>query len=164
MTSPPKYPLEQVLDLKKKRVEDAERVVLQRVKELEAEEEKLHQVEKERDKVKLHLNEKLLQLRTTLDQGTTSSEILQMKVYIKVVEEELEQANEKVNNQKKQVEAAEKRLEEAKEDVRQKRKEVDKLNLHKKEWQKEVDKEIAVAEQKEQDELGTISFFKHFKE
>ena len=45
--------------------------------------------EAERNKVKEHKNNKLQQLRETMDQGTTSPKIQQMKVYLKLVDEKL---------------------------------------------------------------------------
>ncbi len=62
-TQPSKYPLEQVLEVKKDRVEKAEKVVREKKRLLEVEKEKLERVEKERDLVLHHHNEKLSQIR-----------------------------------------------------------------------------------------------------
>lgn len=155
------YPLERVLDIKKKRVTEAEKVVLEKKKELEKEEEKLKQREAERDKVLNHRKDKLNQLREELDGGTTSTKILQMKAYLKVVEERLKVEQKKVADQKEQVKVAEKNLEVAKEQLRLKRQEVDKLNTHRKDWMKDAKKEEQIVEEKEMDEIGQVLYTLH---
>lgn len=152
------YPLKQVLEVKRKRVEDAEKVVTEKKKALEAEEEKLKAREKERDEVKKHHNDKLKQMRDEMDGGTTSPKIQQMKAYLKVVVEKLAVEEKKVADQKAQVQTAEKNLEAAKEELKRKRQEVDKLVTHQKDWEKEMLKEEEIMEGREQDELGSVMF------
>lgn len=158
------YPLKQVIEVKQRRVEDAEKVVLEKRQALEKEKEKLAQREAERDKVKHHKQDKLQQLRDTLDHGTTSPKVQQMKAYLKVVEEKLRVEEKKVADQKEQVKVAEKNLEQAQEDLRKKRQEVDKLLTHQKDWEKEMRKELDIIEGREQDELGSVIYIsRHFK-
>lgn len=157
------YPLEQVLDVKKKRVEDAEKEVRAKEVALEKEKEILAQKEAERDKVLHHRNEKLEQLRQTLDHETTSPKIQQMKAYLKIVKEKLVIEEKKVQQQKEQVEIAKTNLEVAKDVLRERRKEVDKLELHKKEWLKEALKEATVEEVREQDDMGTVTFLSQLR-
>jgi hypothetical protein len=158
----PPYPLEQVLEVKKKRVEDAEALVKEKTKALEIEQEKLKKREEERDKVKHHYEDKLAQLRHELDTGTTSDKIDQAKVYIKVVQERLKVEEKKVKDQQAQVEAAEKNLELAKNQLRQRQKEQDKIETHKKEWIKDTLKEVAVMQTREEDEIGSTMFLSKF--
>ena len=73
------YPLKDIIVVKQKRVEEAEKVVQEKKIALEKEEQKLAEREAERNKVKEHKNEKLKQLRETMDQVTTSPKIQQMK-------------------------------------------------------------------------------------
>ena len=158
----PPYPLEQVLEVKKKRVEDAEALVKEKTKALEIEQEKLKKREEERDKVKHHYDDKLAQLRHELDTGTTSDKIDQAKVYIKVVQERVKVEEKKVKDQQAQVEAAEKNLELAKNQLRQRQKEQDKIETHKKEWIKDTLKEVAVMQTREEDEIGSTMFLSKF--
>ncbi len=153
-----RYPLEQVLAVKRDRVEKAERVVEEKKLALQVEQEKLKKVEAERDIVLNHHNDKLAQLRKVLDEGTTSDEVLQMKVYLKVVKEKLVKEEVKVKEQKKQVLLAEKDLEEAKKDLYRKRIEEEKIIMHKEEWTKEAKAEVAREEAKEYDEIGQILY------
>jgi flagellar biosynthesis chaperone FliJ len=155
------YPLKQVIEVKQRRVEDAEKVVREKQAALEKEKEKLAQREAERDKIKKHYQDKLKQLRDILDAGTTSPKILQMKVYIKVVDEKLKIEEKKVKEQQEQVKVAQKNLDQAKEDLRIKRQEVDKLLSHKKDWEKEMRKEQEIIEGRDQDELGSIIYVSH---
>jgi flagellar biosynthesis chaperone FliJ len=149
------YPLEQLVIIKQKKLEEAERNLQEKKRLLAEAEEKLRKVEAERDKVKTHKDDKLAQLRQTLDEGSTSDKIQQMKQYLKVVDEELKQKETKVKEQKKLVDAAEKNVETARQELFEKQKDVEKLSLHKKEWEKEM---RAWAEQEaaiETDELGS---------
>ena len=155
------YPLERVMDIKKKRVAAQEKVVLEKQKELEKEQEKLRQREEERNKVLQHKQDKLNQLRDELDHGTTSDKIIQMKLYLKVVEERLKVEDKKVQDQQEQVNIAEKNLEIAKEELRMKRQEVDKLKSHKQDWMKEKLRELEFAEEKEMDEIGQTLYTIH---
>lgn len=150
------YPLGQIIQVKQRRVEDAEKVVREKQLTLEKEQETLKQKEAERDKAKKHYDDKLRQMREEMDHGTTSPKIQQMKAYLKVVKERVAVEEKKVNEQKKVVETAQKNLEAAKVDLQIKRQEVDKLLSHKHDWLKEMRKEQEIIEGREQDELGSV--------
>lgn len=161
----PSYPLKEIIDVKQRRVDEAEKIVRDKLTALELEQKKLAEREKERDTVKEHKAEKLRQLREILDAGTTSPKIQQMKTYLKVVDEKLKIEEKKVVDQKENVKKAEKVLAEAKEDLRRKRQEVDKLLMHRKDWEKQAKREQELVEGREQDELGSmIHTMKHHKE
>jgi F0F1-type ATP synthase beta subunit len=148
----------------KQQIEEAEALVKQREKELEDEREKLRLAEAERDKVAQHLEDKVMQLRQELDEGTTTDKIISAKRYIEVVQEKLQIEEEKVLKQKEAVSAAEARLEDAKEQVKERRKEVEKIQTHKKEWLKEQMAEIERLEQLEMDEIGQIIHLTRMRE
>lgn len=152
------YPLIQVIQVKQKRVEDQEKVVKDKRQALENEKEKLKQREADRDKAKQHHADKLAQLRHELDTGTTSDKVQQMKAYLKVTQEKVKVEEKKVKEQKDQVDLAEKALAVALNDLKIKRQEVDKLETHKKDWEKEMRKELEIIETREQDELGNTIF------
>lgn len=154
----PVYPLKQIIEVKQKRVDDAQAVVREKRAALEKEQQILAQKEAERDKATKHHADKLKQMREELDGGTTSPKIQQMKAYLKVVKERVAAEEKKVSDQKKQVEIAEKNLEAAIADLKMKEQEVDKLLSHRKDWLKEMQKEQDVIEGREQDELGNIIF------
>jgi hypothetical protein len=154
----PVYPLSEVLDIKNRRVENAEKVLKEKKQLLEIEEKKLKEREAERDKVKDHLKAKVNQLRQELDEGTTSDKIDRAKLYIKIVQEKLVVEEKKVLEQKKQVELAEKNVEIAKNQLKEREKERDKIIEHRKEWTKETIKELQVMEIRAEDELGSTMF------
>jgi flagellar biosynthesis chaperone FliJ len=158
------YPLKQVLEVKKKRVEEAEKVVKEKREALEKEQEKLKQREEERDKVKAHHQAKLTQLREELDRGTTTDKIQQMKAYIKVVKENLKNEEKKVKEQQEQVVLAEKNLQMAIHELVMKRLEVDKIELHKKDWFKEQNRELEIKEENEFNEQGSVIYSMKQKE
>lgn len=155
------YPLKQIIEVKQRRADDAEKIVKEKLLALTKEQEKLAERQAEHDKVKTHKQDKLQQLRETMDQGTTTTKIQQMKVYLKLVDEKLKVEEKKVKDQKEQVSIAEKNLEQAKIDLQRKRQEVDKLFMHKKDWEKERRKELEIIEAREQDELGSIIHAMH---
>jgi flagellar biosynthesis chaperone FliJ len=157
MTAQPVYPLEQLLTVKKERVNKAEKIVQEKRRALEIEVEKLKKVEAERDRVLKHHDEKLSQLRISLDEGTTSPEILQMKAYLKVVKGQLVKEEEKVKKQKDQVATAQKNLEVAQEELQRKRVELEKIKMHKEEWIKDTKIEMLKEESKEMDEIGNLT-------
>lgn len=153
-----RYPLHQVLEVKEKRVDDAEKIMLAKRKALEVEEEKLAQRKAELNKVKQHYQDKLKQMRDELDGGTTSPKIQQMKVYVKVVQDKVKVEEKKVSEQQVRVDAAKKELETAKENLRLKRLEVDKLVTHRKDWEKTDRKEQEIIEGRISDEIGDVIF------
>lgn len=157
----PVYPLKQVIEVKQRRVDEAEKVVKEKQAALEKEQDVLKQKEADRDKAKQHSAAKLKQMREEMDKGTTSPKIQQMRAYFKVTKERLTVEEKKVKDQKAQVETAEKNLDAAKANLKIKRQEVDKLLTHKKDWMKEMQKEQEIIEGREQDEIGSTLFSIH---
>lgn len=157
----PVYPLKQVVEVKQRRVEEAEKVVKEKQAALEKEQDILKQKEAERDKAKKHSDDKLKQMREEMDRGTTSPKIQQMRAYLKVTKERVAIEEKKVKDQKVQVETAQKNLEAAKDNLKIKRQEVDKLLTHRKDWMKEMQKEQEIIEGREQDEIGSTLFSIH---
>jgi flagellar biosynthesis chaperone FliJ len=152
------YPLEEVLGIKRRRVEEAEKEVELKKQELQKQQEILAKKEAERDKVLNHRNDKLAQLRKTMDSECYTREIEQARAYLKIVKKRLAEEEKKVEEQKEQVNIAEKNLELAKLELAKRRKEVDKLVEHKTEWTKEARKELEIEEGRELDEMGSMIF------
>lgn len=158
MAKKPLYPLAEVLQVKRRRVEVAEKI-LQEKQEILAKEEKILQERKmARDKVKEHQKDKLTQLRQEMDHETSTGKVEQMRAYLKVVKEKLAQEEKKVEQQQQQVDIAQKNVEAARLELQKKRLEVDKLVTHEKDWLKEWRKEEELILGREQDEIGSIIF------
>ena len=150
------YPLEQVVIIKQKKLEEAERILREKKKALEREQEKLIAVEKERDEVKEHRFAKLTQLRGKMDEGASTDKLQQMRNYLKIVDEKLKSKEAKVKEQLKHVETAKQQVESARSDLIKKQQDVEKMQTHRKEWEKEMH---ALAEHKETvetDEMGAV--------
>ncbi len=158
------YPLEQVALIKAKRLEESEKILLEKKKLLIKEEEQLDIFEKEKEKVKHHKEEKLTQLRNELDSVSTTLKIQQMKYYLKDVDEKLKQKEIKVKEQKKKLEAAVLAVEVARKDMLKKQQDVEKISIHRKEWEKEKKVYLEELEAIENDELGTTSFLRQKRE
>jgi flagellar biosynthesis chaperone FliJ len=157
------YPLEQVAVIKQKKLDEAERILREKKKVLEKEEEKLVAVEKERDEVKDHRFAKLTQLREKMDEGAPSDKIQQMRYYLKVVDEKLKAKEIKVKEQQKLVDTARQQVETARQDLIKKQQDVEKIDMHRKEWEKEMK---ALAEHKESvetDEMGSVLHHRRHK-
>lgn len=158
-----KYPLEQIITVKKDRVDKAEKILIDKKRALEIEEEKLKKVEKERDVVLNHHNDKLKQLRQSMDEGTTSDEILQMKAYLKIVKQNLIVEEEKVKKQAGEVKKAKQAVEDARKELQARRLELEKVKMHKVEWKKGEAREERKKEEKVEDELGASTYEKKRK-
>ena len=148
------YPLEQMLSIKKNRFDAAVKTLEEKKTILEKAYEKLYDLTQERDQTLQHKIAKLEQLRNTLDAGTTSDKVQQGKIYLKIVDEKLAEKEKKVVDQQKQVDAAQKQVDIATDDLFQKKKDLEKLELHKKEWEKEMGYWVQQKEAVEQDEQG----------
>lgn len=155
--TPLKYPLEQLLEIKNKRFDQAVKLLDEKKAILAQEEEKLRLVTKERDEVKQHRADKLQQLREGLDSGLAFVKVQQMKVYLKVVDEKVAEKERKVRDQKVQVDNAVKQVEIATQNMYQKKKDVEKIEMHRKEWEKEVAYLIEQKAGHEQDDQGSAT-------
>jgi flagellar biosynthesis chaperone FliJ len=154
---PLSYPLEQLMAIKKNRFDQAVKTLEQKKEILEKAYEKLYDLSQERDKTLEHKKAKLSQLRNSLDEGTTTDKIQQMKGYLKIVDEKLLGQQKKVDDQQKQVDLAQKQVDLATDELFQRKKDLEKLEMHKKEWEKEVRYWSEQKEAVEQDEQGSAT-------
>ncbi len=151
----PKYPLEQLATIKKRRIDEAEKTLKKTKEVLKEEQEKERQCIEARDKTYHHHQDKMAQLREGLDTGAAAAKIRQMKTYLKLVDEELKEKEAAVKKQAEEVKKAEEAVEVARKDLIKKQRDLEKINMHRKEWEKEtkalLDHQAAI----ETDELGT---------
>ncbi len=157
MANPLNYPLQQLMEIKKNRFDQAVKTLEEKKAILEKAYEKLYDLTQERDAVLKHKTAKLTQLRQALDEGTTTDKIQQMKVYLKLVDERLAEKQKKVVDQQKQVDAAQKQVDLATDELFQRKKDLEKLEIHKKEWEKEVKYWTEQKEAVEHDEQGSAT-------
>lgn len=152
-----KYPLNQLMTIKENRYDAALLELEKRKESLKQAITELEKLEKARDEVLRHKQDKLKKLRQELDEGTTTDKITQAKNYLEVVEENLQKEERKVAAQQKVVEKKEQEVEQAKALVLEREKDLEKLKEHKKTWEKEENYRSNRQEEKEQDELGSAS-------
>lgn len=150
------YPLEQLIQIKKKRCDDAELTLQQKKQHLAQEEKRLEIVQRERNKVASHRDKKLEQMQRELDKGTTTDKIQKMEQYRRIVEEELATKEEVVKRQEGKVREAEKEVEVAKQELFFRQKELDKIGQHKKEWKKQEKYLELQEENRVIDEIGSV--------
>jgi flagellar biosynthesis chaperone FliJ len=164
LDTPQKYPLDQLKQIKKNRFDQAVKILEEKKTILQKAVIKLNELKLARDEVLKHKIDKIDQLRTELDAGTTSLKIQQMKDYLKTVDERLQERERKVTEQQKHVDAAEKQVELATKELFQRKKDLEKLEMHKVEWEKEA---RYLSEQKEaavHDEQGSAGHIVRKKE
>jgi hypothetical protein len=154
----PKYPLEQLMLIKERRLEESEKRLKEKKQILEKELQKLKTLEAEAQLVHDHKQEKIKQLDKEMDQGTDSLQLDIAYKYLKIVQEQLVQKKKKVLEQDKVVKTAEQQVEAARIEMIKKQREVEKLTIHKDEWKKEVMKEIEYKETLNSDEIGSAKY------
>lgn len=158
------YPLIEVIRIKKRRLDEAERVLREKKLILEKEQEKLETCEKEFQEAKNIFDTYLQKLRDAMDQGEGASKIQQHKLHLKDLKDHYIASEKKLEAQKKVVKSCEAAVEQARLDYMQKEKEVEKLHIHKKEWQEVLSMEEKRAEEIKMDEISTSSFARKKKE
>lgn len=152
----PKYPLEEIEQIKKKRLEEAEKSLQEKKQFLEKEQKKLDQYTKDLELIKQHKIDKIRQMMDEMEKGTTSDQIMIKERYLKVVvEEKLKREHAKVVEQQKEVNKAVDEVEKARVLLEQRRQDVEKLRLHREDWEVEMRRLEAAEENKETDEIGT---------
>jgi len=164
MTKKPDYPLDQLMMIKKNRFDQAVKILEEKKAALEAEYEKLYDVTQERDQALEHKVAKLTQFREELDQGTTSDKIQQMKAYLKIAEAKLNEKEKGVVAQTKRVETAQIQVDKATDELFQRKKDLEKLEIHKKEWEKEILLWLEQQESTQHDEQGSATYHLRKKE
>ncbi len=164
MTGAPKYPLEQLIAVKKTRFDTAVKVLEEKKNLLEKAYEKLYDATQEETRVLEHKTEKLAQLRQELDIETTTEKVQRAKVYLKIVNDDLAQKQKKTKECQKQVDAAQKQVDAATETLFQRKKDLEKLEIHKKEWEIESGVVLRAQEGSLQDEQGSSVYFLRRKE
>ena len=158
MAKDDKYPLAELVKVKKKRLEQAEDELKKRKEELIREEEKLKEAEERRDKAKLEFDDKLQELRDEMDEEGDAYKIEAKRKHLEsVVEPKFKQEQERCLNQEKEVRKATQAVEDARVEMLRRFKEVEKLSMHKEEWKKEMRKEQARLDELETDEIGTAT-------
>ncbi len=151
----PKYPLEEIITIKGKRLEEAEKMLKHQKEILDEENKKLKECKKKLEDVKKRKIEKVKKHLDLLEKGTTSKEIAIHERYLKqVISEELQVEMKKVNNQEKIVKQSEENVVKARKEYLQKNQDVEKLNLHRKEWDREIEKQEILDESNEGEELN----------
>lgn len=151
----PKYPLEQLILIKERRLEEAEKKLKERKLLLQKEQDKLKKLEEDCQTTHDHMEDKVKQLDEEMNEGTHSDKIDIASKYIKVVQDQLTQKKKKVLDQDKVVKTATQNVELARVEMIKKQQDVEKLNIHKAEWKKGVMKELDHKEALEGDEIGS---------
>lgn len=158
------YPLIEVIRLKKRRLDEAEKILRDKKQILAKEEEKLKVIQKELNEAKTKFDTYLQKLRDAMDQGEPSSKIDHHKLHLKDLKELFLMCQKKLDNQKKVVKSAEEAVETARLDYQLKEKECEKLTIHKTEWLQAMTLEQARADELKMDEMSTSAHARKKKE
>lgn len=151
-----KYPLEQLVEIKQKRVDDAEKLLLEKKELLKVEEEKLKKCEEKVKRTQQHYDEKLDDFYGSFEgEGTTSTKINRLKDHLKATLEKLAEEKKAAEKQRGIRDEAQEAVNEAKAILDQRRIDLQKITEHKSAWIKEDQKEIKRLNAIEHDELGS---------
>ena len=150
------YPLEQLLEIKEKRVEDAERILNEKKEALQKEEDKLKQCLEKEKEAQQEYDDQLDTFYEDFEGGTKSHKIQQRKEHLKSLLEGVKVAKEKTIKQREVRDAAEVEKDEAKAILDQRRVDLDKIEEHKQVWVKADLEEKERLHIIEHDELGAM--------
>ena len=155
----PKYRLQPVLDKRQKIKEAAEKALGAAQKELDAEKKKeqecadaVENAKRAKEEFKVEMNRKML------NENLEINKITMLKNYVKSLEYAIEQAKEKLEQQKVRVKQAEKVVEQKRGELLEATKEFQAIEKHKEKWAEAIKKEMEEAEQKEQEEIGNVLY------
>lgn len=158
------YPLIEVIRLKKRRLDEAEKILREKKEILTKEEDKLKIYQKELNEAKIKFDTYLQKLREAMDKGEPSSKIDQHKLHLKDLKDLFLVCQKKVDNQKKVVKSAQEAVETARLEYQMREKELEKLTIHKAEWLQAMKLEQARAEELKMDEISTSAHARKKKE
>lgn len=151
-----KYPLEQLVEIKQKRVDDAEKLLMEKKELLKIEEEKLKKCQEKVRKTQAHYDEKLDDFYDSFEgDGTTSAKVNRLKDHLKATLEKLAEEKKAAEKQKGVRDEAQEAVNEAKAILDQRRIDLQKITEHKTAWIKEDQKELKRLDAVEHDELGS---------
>src|SRR5262249_3948928 len=154
-----RYRLEPLLDQKQEARKDAERVVIQRERELQSEMARLEALEQREQE----LTERRSQLRRELLQkpdggGLTAREAEERAAYIKALGEDIEAARNDVFSQRLAIEECKERVQEARHLADEAKQEVEVLNKHRARQEQRFVREALAKEELELDEIGNVLY------
>ncbi len=158
MSHLPSYPLQQLMEIKKRHFDQAVKTLEEKKQILEKAYETLYDLNEDYNKTLTHKTEKLDQLRKVMDEEPIVAKMEQMKAYLKIVDQQLVEKKKKVIAQQKVVDEAQKQVDIATDHLFQKKKELEKLELHKAEWMKEARLHMERKEEIEHDEQGAATY------
>lgn len=160
----PPYRLQPVLDKRAKIKEEAEKALGAAQKALEAEQQKeaecveaIEKIKRTKETARAEMNKKMLAGELGV------SGIQQHKNYLKSLDFEIKQAEERLEQQKARVKRAEAVVQEKRDALVEATKEYQAIEKHKEKWIEQVKKEIEEKEANEQEEIGNVLYLQRRK-
>jgi hypothetical protein len=151
------YPLIDVERIKKKRLEEAEKVLRRARETLATEEKQLVKDKKALDEIIAHKKETIEEYFSKFETEKMTGEKIETTLnYVKnIIEEKIKVARKTYEEQKNRVKKAQEALDAARHDHYLKNQDLEKIQLHYKEWLKGEHKIELLAEENLMDELGS---------
>lgn len=154
---PNPYPLEEICKVKEERKNRAARVVQEKQRILDAEEQKLQQLQAEYQQQIDYKTNRINDLMDMRDRGEiTPSYYKQMMLFTIVLDEKIMTAYKYIEQQRVVIQKAQKAVNDAKAELKLREIEVDKIKEHKKEWVEEEKKRVDEIIEDELDEIGAL--------
>ncbi|MBF0104880.1 MAG: hypothetical protein HQM16_06090 [Deltaproteobacteria bacterium] len=157
MAKKPKYRLQVLLVIKERAKRAREIALAKAIKKLKEEQEKLEVLKKEKKKIEEHIAKEKQEMRAKVATGEARIKDPQLHLsYIRKLEEDLEAKEREIEEQKKEIKRAEKHLQKCRSDYILAAQEHNMMVKHKELWEKKMQHELNITENKLMNELGNV--------
>lgn len=152
-----KYRLEVLLNVKARIKRRAELAVAKAIKQLEAEREKLKELQEEKKKIEKRIRSEKNEMRTKVAGGKARAKDPQVHLnFIRKLEEDLNDCLRRIEDQKEEVKRAEKEVQKRRADYILAAQDLNMMEKHKELWEKKARRELTLEEDKMLGELGNV--------
>lgn len=157
MAKKQKYRLQVLLVIKERAKKACEIELAKALKRLKEEQEKLEQLKREKKEKEKEIEKEKKEMRSKVATGEAKVKDPQIHLnYIRKLEEDLEEIERRIEDQKQEVKRAEKHLQRCRSDYILAAQEHNMMEKHKELWQKKMNKELSLEENKVMNELGNV--------
>ena len=157
MQKKPKYRLQVLLIIKERAKRKTEIELARAIKQLEEERKKLEKLEAEKKALEERIKQEQQEMREKVASGHALIKDPQVHLnFIRKLKEDLEELERKIEEQKEEIKKAEKKVQRCRANYILAAQEVNTMEKHKELWQKKVNLELSMEENKLMNELGNV--------
>lgn len=157
MAKQPKYRLQVLLVIKERAKRKAEIELSKALQQLELERKKLKELEEEKKKIEERIKKEQSEMREKVSSGDALIKDPQVHLnFIRKLKEDLEEVERKIENQKEEIKKAEKKVQRCRANYVLAAQELNTMQKHKELWQKKLNHELSMEENKLMNEIGNV--------